>query len=184
MRVVVEVRAAGAVVQEPGSIGVGHALDERLRIAAPFVVEQRQHGDRDFLDLFELAVASGVNEALVEGDVPHPIGARIAVHDLREEVGVAPLRIHVRHGQEAVEVVKADMLRLAFAVLAHVPLADRLRDVARVGEQLRQRDLALQPAGHAVHRRDQQTVPHREPSRHDRRPGRRARRLAVARCQE
>ena len=84
-----------------------------------------------------------MNEALVEGDVLHPIGARIAVHDLREEVGVAPLRIHVRHGQEAVEVVKADMLRLAFAVLAHVPLADRLRDVARVGEQLRQRDLAL-----------------------------------------
>jgi len=76
------------------------------------------------------------------------------------------------------------MLRLAFAVLAHVPLADRLRDVARVGEQLRQRELALQPTGHAVHRRDQQTVTHREPSGHDRRPGRCARRLAVARCQE
>ena len=33
VRVVVEVRAAGAVVEEPGPLVAGHALDERLRVA-------------------------------------------------------------------------------------------------------------------------------------------------------
>ena len=126
----------------------------------------------------------GVHEALVERDVLHPLGARVAVDDLGEEVRVAPLGVHVGHREEAVEVVEADVLRLALAVLAHVPLADGLGHVARVGEDLRQRDLALQPAGHAVHRRDQQAVAHRQPPGHDRRAGRRARRLAVTRREQ
>ena len=155
-----------------------------LRVLAPLVVEQREHRDRDLLDLLELAAACRVHEALVERDVLHPLGARLAVDDLGEEVRVAPLGVHVGHREEAVEVVEPDVLRLALDVLAHVPLADGLRHVARVGEDLRQRDLALQPAGHAVHRRDQQAVPHREPPGHDRRARRRARRLAVARGEQ
>ncbi len=52
MRVVVEVRAAGAVVEEPRLLGAGHALDERFGVAAPLVVEQRQHRDGDLFDVF------------------------------------------------------------------------------------------------------------------------------------
>ena len=44
-----------------------------------------------------------------------------------------------------------------------------------------ERDLALQSAGHAVHRGDQQPVAHRQPAGHDRRPGRGTGRLAVTR---
>ena len=68
--------------------------------------------------------------------------------------------------EEAVEVVEADVLRLRLAVLAEVPLADRLRDVARVDEQLGERDLALQAALLAVHRRPLQAVAHRQPAGH------------------
>ena len=184
VRVIVEVRAPRAVVEEPRSIAAGHALDEVLRVFAPLVVEEREHGDRDLFDLFEVAATWRVYEALVERDVLHPVGARLAVDHLGEEVRVAPLGVHVRHREEPVEVVEADVLRLARGVLAHVPLADGLRHVPGIRQQLRQHDLALQAARHPVHRRDQQAVPHRQPPGHDRGAGGRARRLAVARGEQ
>ena len=71
--------------------------------------------------------------------------------------------------EEAVEVVEADVLRLRLDVLAEVPLADRLGDVAGVGQQLGQRDLALQAARLAVHRRALQPVAHRQAAGQQRR---------------
>ena len=99
-----------------------------------------------------------VHEAAVERHVLDPLGARFRIDDLREEMRVAPFGVHVGDREEAVEIVEADVLRLGGRVLADVPLADGLRDVAGLGEQLRQRDLALQAAWLAVHRRAVQAV--------------------------
>ena len=131
-----------------------------------------------------VAAAHGVHEALVERQVLDPLRARLAVDDLGEEGGVPPLRVHVRDGQEAVEVVEADVLGLGVAVLAHVPLADGLGDVARLVEQLGDRHLAGEPAGLAVHRRALQAVADREPTRHERGARGGARRLRVARGEQ
>ena len=184
MGVVVEVRPPGAVVEEPRVRGPAHALDEPLRVGAPLVVEQGEHRDGDLLDLLERSVTSGVDEALVERDVAHPIRPRVAVDHLGEEVGVAPLGVHVRHGEKAVEIVEPDVLGLARLVLSHVPLPDGLGHVARLGEELGQRHLAAEPPGHAVHRRDEQAVAHGQAAGHDGRPRRRAGRLAVARREQ
>ena len=184
VRIVVEVRAACAVVEEPRPLAAGLVLDEVLGVLAPLVVEQGEHRDGDLLHLLEVAVARGVHEALVEGDVLHPLSAGLAVDDLGKEVRVAPLGVHVGHRQEPVEVVEPDVLRLALPVLAHVPLAHGLGHVAGVGEDLGKRDLTLETAGHAVHRRNEQAVPHGEATGHDRRAGGCAGRLAVARGEQ
>ena len=115
----------------------------RSEYVHPLLVELGEDRDRDLLDVLGLAAAHRVDEALVERQVLDPLGPRVAVDDLGEEGGVAPLRVHVRHREEAVEVVEADVLWLGLAVLAHVPLADRLGDVPRVGAAARQRHLAL-----------------------------------------
>lgn len=72
-------------------------------------------------------------------------------------------------------------LGLGLDVLADVPLADALGDVTRRRQQLGQRDLAVEPARLAVHRRPEQAVAQGQPAGHERRPRRRARRLGVAR---
>ena len=179
MGVVVEMRSPGAVVQEPRVCLAHHALDELLGVGAPVVVEQGEDRDGDFLDLLEPAVAGRMDEALVEGHVLHPFGAVLAIDDFGKEVRVPPLGVHVRHREEAVEVVEADVLWLALLILAHVPLPDRLRHVAGVGEELWERDLPGEPARHAVHGWNQEAVSHRQPARHDGGTGGRARRLAV-----
>ncbi len=184
MGVVVEVRPPGAVIEEPGLRRPCHPLDELLGVAAPLVVQERKHGNGDLLDLLERAVARRVDEALVERHVVHPLRAVLAVDDFGEEVGIPPFRVHVRHGQEAVEVVESDVLGLTLAVLAHVPLPDGLRHVAGVREQFGEGDLAAEAAGHAVHGRDEEAVAHREAARHDGRSGGGARRFAVARGQQ
>src|SRR5204863_5178528 len=97
---------------------------------------------------------------------------------------VAPLAVHVRHGEEAVEVVEADVVRLRLHVLAEVPLANGLRRVARLREEVRQRDLALESAGLAVHRRTLEPVTPRQAAREERAARRRARRLGIARGEE
>ena len=102
------------------------------------------------------------------------------VDDLREEMRVAPFGVHVRHREEAVEVVEADVLRLRGGVLADVPLADGLRDIARLRQELRQRHLALQAAGLAVHRRPVQPMAVRHAAGHQRCARRRAGRLGIA----
>ena len=134
--------------------------------------------------LLGLAAAGGVHEALVERQVLDPAGAFLAVDDLGEEVRVAPLGVHVRHRQEAVEVVEADVLGLRLDVLTHVPLADRLGDVAGVGERWGRVTSPVEATGLAVHRGAQQPVAHREAAGHQRRPRRGARRLGVARRQQ
>ncbi len=179
MRVVVEVRSPCAVVEEPGVRRRLHPLDELLGVGAPLVIEEGEHGNGDLFDLFQRPVARSVHEALVERHVPHPFGPVLAVDHLGEEVRVPPFRVHVRHRQEAVEVVEPDVLRLALFVLPHVPLADGLCHVAGVGEELGEGDLPTEAAGHAVHGRDQEAVPHREATGHDGGPGGCARRLAV-----
>ncbi len=121
-----------------------------------------------------------MDEAPVEGLVLDPLGAGLGVDDLGEEVRVAPLAVHVRDRQEAVEVVEADVLGLGLDVLAQVPLAHGLGHVAGLGEQLGQGDLPLEPTGLAVHRRALQAVAHREPASEHRRPTRGAGRLRVA----
>ena len=186
MGVVVEVRAARAVVQEPGLRlrRGGHALDEPLGVGGPLVVEAREHRDRDFLDHARLAALLRVHPALVERQVLDPAAALLAVHHFREEVGITPFGVHVRDAEEAEEVVEPDVLRLRLRVLAHVPLADGLRRVAGVGEELRQGDFALQSSRHSVHRRDQEPVPHRQPPGHERGTRRRARGLGVARREQ
>ena len=147
----------------------------------PLVVELGEHRDRDLLDVLDRLALRRVHEALVERLVLDPAGALLAVHDLGEEVRVTPLGVHVGDAEEAVEVVEPDVLRLALLVLAHVPLAHRLGDVPRVGEQLGDGDLALEATRFAVHRRPHQAVTHRQPAGHQRRARRRARRLRVAR---
>ena len=180
-RVVVEVGAARAVIEEPRLGRAGHAADEAGRVVAPHVVEAREDGDGDLLHVLGGSAARRVHEALVEGHVAHPLRARLGVDDLREEGGVAPLAVHVRHRQEAVEVVEAHVLRLRLHVLAEVPLAHGLRGVAAVGEELGQRHLALESARLAVHRRALQPVAPRQAAREQRAPRRRARGLRVAR---
>jgi len=154
--VIVEVGAAGAVVEEPRLALVtrrlGHAPDEVERVGGPLVVERGEDGDGHLFDVLGLPSARGVDEALVEGEVLHPLRPLLAVDDLGEEVRVAPLGVHVRHRQEPVEVVESDVLGLGLDVLAHVPLPDGLGDVAGLGEQRGERHLALQAAGLAVHR--------------------------------
>ncbi len=125
-----------------------------------------------------------VDETLVERHVLDPTGPFFAVDDLREEVGVTPFGVHVRHREEAVEVVEADVLGLGLLVLADVPLPDRLGRIARIGEQLREGDLAFQPAGLPVHRGTEKAVPHRQASGHEGCTRRRAGWLRVARGQE
>ena len=170
MRVVVEVGAPGAVVEQPRrtlpGLRLGHPADELLGVSGPLLVEQREDGEGDLLDVLGLTAPGGVDEALVEGQVLHPLGALLAVDDLGEEVRVAPFGVHVRDGQEAVEVVEADVLRLRLDVLADVPLPDGLGDIASVGEQLGQGDLAVEPARLPVHRRPEEAVPHRQAAGH------------------
>ena len=154
---------------------------EVLGVGAPLVVEQGQDGDGHLLDRLGLPAPLGVDEAPVERQVLDPGRAGLGVDDLREEVGVAPLAVHVRDRQEAVEVVEADVLGLGLDVLAQVPLADGLGDVAGIGQQLGQGDLAMEAARLAVHRRALQPVAHRQAAREQRRPAGGARRLRVAR---
>ena len=127
---------------------------------------------------------SACTKHLLNGWFSIHLRALLGVHDLGEEVRVAPLRVHVRHGEEAVEVVEAHVLGLGLDVLPHVPLADGLGHVAGVGEQLRDRDLTLQPTALAVHRRTHQPVAHRQAAGHERRAAGRAARLRVAAREE
>ncbi len=181
MGVVVEVGAAGVVVEEPRLVAVGHAVDEGLGVGAPLLVELGEHRDGDLLHVLELAAAGGLHEAGVERLVLHPVGAGPVVDDLREEVRVAPLGVHVRHGEEAVEVVEAHVLGLRLHVLAQVPLAHGLGDVALFAEQLGQGDLALEAAALAVHGRTLEAVAHGEPAREQGGARRGARGLGVGR---
>jgi hypothetical protein len=73
-----------------------------------------------------------MDEALVEGQILNPLGPLLAVDDLRKEVGITPLGVHVRHGEEAVEVVEANVLGLRLDILADVPFAHRLGEIASV----------------------------------------------------
>ncbi len=146
VRIVVEVRAARAVVEQPRLVGRRLLLDEVDGVSAPLLVEFGEDGDRDLLDVGGLLALRRVHEAAVEGHVLDPLGPGVGVDDLREEMRVAPFRVHVGDGEEAVEVVVADILRLRSDVLADVPLADRLRRVAGLAEQHGQGDFALHAA--------------------------------------
>ena len=146
----------------------------------PLVVEQREDGNRDLLDVLRLATPGGVDEALVEGQVLDPLRPFLRVDDLGKEVRVPPLGVHVRDRQEAVEVVEAHVLGLRLHVLADVPLAHRLGHVAGLAQQRGQRDLAVEAARLAVHRWAQQAVAHGQPAGHQRCPRRCARGLGVA----
>ena len=179
-RIVVEVGAARAVIEQPRLVRLGLLLDERLGILAPLLVEFGKDGDGHLLDVGQFLALGRVHEAAVEGHVLDPLGARVRIDDLGEEVRVAPLRVHVGDGEEAVEIVVADMLRLALHVLAEMPLADRLRRVTGLAEQHRQGDLALQAAGFAVHRRTMQPVTVRYAAGVQRRARRRAGGFGIA----
>ena len=89
---------------------------------------------------------------------------RVLVGVPRRRGAEEPLAVHVRHGQEPVEVVEPRVLRLGLDVLAEVPLAHRLGDVAGLREKLGQGHLALEPARLAVHRRTLEAVAPRQPA--------------------
>ena len=76
--------------------------------------------------------------------------------------------------------VEADILRLRSAVLSDVPFAHRLRDIARVRQELCNGGLALQASWLAVHRRSMKAMAVRNPTCQQGCARRRAARLRVA----
>ena len=112
MRIVVEVGSARAMVEKPRLVSGGHAFYEFDRIAAPFLIQKRQHRNCNLFDILGAAALARMYEAFVEGHVLDPLGARVRVDHLGKEVWVAPLRIHVGNRQKPIKVIEADILRL------------------------------------------------------------------------
>ncbi len=118
----------GAVVEEPGVRLSRHALDERLGVGAPLVVEQGEDRDGHLLDLFELRRRAWRAQALVEGDVLHPVGPGLAVDDLGKKYG-SRHSVYMSTRRGTVEVVESDVLGLA--LLGSRPCATCRRPASR-----------------------------------------------------
>ena len=67
MRIVVEMRAACAVIKQPGTLVLGHASDEVGRVLAPFLVELRKNGDCHLLDVLALSPFLACTKHLLNG---------------------------------------------------------------------------------------------------------------------
>ena len=100
---------------------------------------------------------------------------------LRCEVLVLPVGVQARPAEEAVEIVKADVVRLRFLVLAAVPLADGLGEVAGLAQETRHGGLIAQAARFAGKAGAQLTVPHGQASGEQRAARGRTRWLRVGR---
>ena len=79
-------------------------------------------------------------------------------------VYILPVGVQAGPAEKAVEIVEADVLRLRFQVLAAVPLADGLGDVAGLAQDLGDGDLVVQDARFAGKTRPQRAGPHGQAS--------------------
>ncbi len=184
-RVVVEVAAARAVVEEPGLVASLAMLpDERRGVGGPLLVQvlDRLEVDLLLLDVGDVELPGlRLDHVLVElASLSTGWKTQRVVGDLGVEVVVAPLGVHVGDAVEAVELVEALVLRHRLLVLAAVPLADGAGDVARLLEQLGQGDLVLQAARLPVHGRGEDAVPDGQAPGHQGGAGGRAAGLRVA----
>ncbi len=82
--------------------------------------------------------------------------------ELRREALVLPVGVKPGPAEKAVEIVEAEVLRLAGLVLAAVPLTHPLGHVAGLAQQGGQRDLVSQRARLPGEARVQLAVPHRQ----------------------
>ena len=145
----------------------------------------------EFLDVSELdqlavlaallVARRAVHLVVVERVVLEHLEALGRQRDLRIEVRIAPFGVHVGDAEEADVVVVANVLRQRALVLAHVPLADALRDVALLLQKQRHGDGAVETAGLPVHGRTQDAVMQRVLSGVQRGARRRARWRRVGR---
>src|SRR5262245_20553803 len=99
-----------------------------------------------------------VNLVVVELVLLHHLEASRRQRHLGIEVYVTPLGVHIGHAEKADIVVVAVVLRQRPLVLAHVPFADALCDVALLLEKLRHGDRAIETACLAIHWRAQDAV--------------------------
>ena len=133
---------------------------------------------------FSLSAGRAVHLVVIELVLFEHLEALGRQRDLGIEIDVAPLGVHVRHAEEADIIVITDILRQRALVLAHMPLADALGDIALVLQQQRHGDGAVETARLAIHRRPQDAVMQRILAGMDGGAGGRAGRRRIGRGQQ
>ena len=136
-RVVVEVAAARGVIEKEGLLRSLHLVEEGEARIQPVLVELLDVVELDQLAVlaFGLVGRRAMHLVMVEDVVFHHLEALGRERDLGIEVVIPPFGVHVGHAEEADIVVIADILRQRALVLAHMPLAHALGDVALLLEQ-------------------------------------------------
>ena len=139
VRVVIEVTAASAVIEEERLITLRHLVEELNAIFHPALIQVFHIFRRNVGNGFLFTTAHGMNVIFAERQFLDVFRTSRAQGDFRVDMNITPFGIHIGHRVKAAEIIKANVLRLRLFVFPHMPFPDSLGDVALIVQQLRQR---------------------------------------------
>jgi len=169
------------VIQEEGLVAPGHPLDEVFRVSRELLVELSADLDGDLLEVLDLFPFDAMDDMVVEGNLPDQRLPFRVERELGRELLVLPIGVEARPAEKTVEIVEANVVRLRFLILAAMPLAHRLGEVARFAQQPGDRRLVSQASRLACEAGPQLAMPHGQAPGQERAPRRSARGLRIGR---
>ncbi len=171
------------VIEKERLIFLCHLLNELDRVIGPLFIERRKDRDGDLFDILNLPSFPGMDEMSVPRHGLYHLGPGLVIDKLGVKIGITPLCVHIGNAQEAVEIVKTDVLRLGSLILAHMPFPHGLGPITGLAEQGSDSNLSFKTTLLSIHGRVEYPVADRESPGHDCCSCRRTGRLGVGRGQ-